>query len=51
MASRVRASQRLLVCWTGVYEIDSGSVTIDGHELSALDTTWLRGQVMAFINQ
>ena len=33
------------------YEIDSGSITIDGHELSSLDPTWLRGHVIGFINQ
>lgn len=33
------------------YDIDSGSITVDGHELSSLDPTWLRGHVIGFINQ
>ena len=33
------------------YDIDSGSIVLDGHELKSLDPTWLRGHVIGFINQ
>ena len=33
------------------YDIDSGSIILDGHELKSLDPSWLRGHVIGFINQ
>lgn len=33
------------------YDVNKGSVTIDGVDLRSLDPTWLRGQVIGFINQ
>lgn len=34
-----------------MYEADSGTVTLGGHDLSKLDPTWLRSRVIGFINQ
>ncbi|XP_064476662.1 mitochondrial potassium channel ATP-binding subunit-like [Ornithodoros turicata] len=33
------------------YDLKEGSITIDGHNLSELDPTWLRGKVIGFISQ
>ncbi len=33
------------------YDVDAGSVTIDGHDVRDLDPAWLRGRAMGFINQ
>ncbi|NWJ00763.1 ABCB8 protein, partial [Crypturellus undulatus] len=33
------------------YEPTRGSITLDGHELSSLDPSWLRGRVIGFISQ
>jgi len=33
------------------YDVDSGHVTVDGHDIRSLDPTWLRGRVIGFINQ
>ena len=33
------------------YDIESGSIILDGHELKTLDPMWLRGHVIGFINQ
>ena len=33
------------------YDVDKGSITIDGHDLRSLDPSWLRGHAIGFINQ
>lgn len=33
------------------YDVDSGSVSLDGHDLRILDPSWLRGRAIGFINQ
>lgn len=33
------------------YDVKEGSITIDGHDISDLDPTWLRGRVIGFISQ
>ena len=33
------------------YDIDSGSITIDGHDIRELDYSWVRGELIGFINQ
>uniref|UniRef100_A0A493SZM8 Mitochondrial potassium channel ATP-binding subunit n=1 Tax=Anas platyrhynchos platyrhynchos TaxID=8840 RepID=A0A493SZM8_ANAPP len=33
------------------YEPTQGSITLDGHDISSLDPSWLRGQVIGFISQ
>ncbi|XP_022257586.1 ATP-binding cassette sub-family B member 8, mitochondrial-like isoform X2 [Limulus polyphemus] len=33
------------------YDVDSGSITLDGKNLDQLDPKWLRGHVLGFINQ
>jgi len=33
------------------YDVDSGCVTVDGHDIRSLDPTWLRGRLIGFINQ
>ena len=33
------------------YDVDHGSIKIDGHDLRDLDPTWLRGKLIGFINQ
>ena len=33
------------------YNLDSGKITIDGHDIKDLDLNWLRGSLIGFINQ
>ena len=33
------------------YDVDAGSVSIDGVDLRALDPKWLRGRAIGYINQ
>lgn len=33
------------------YDVDGGSVTIDGRDIRSLDPTWLRGRAIGYINQ
>ncbi|KAJ8048881.1 ATP-binding cassette sub-family B member 8, mitochondrial [Holothuria leucospilota] len=33
------------------YDLEEGSITIDGHRLEKLDPSWLRGQTIGYINQ
>lgn len=33
------------------YDVDGGSVTIDGQDVRSLDPTWLRGRAIGYINQ
>ncbi len=33
------------------YEVNSGSISIDGHDIGTLDPSWLRGKAIGFINQ
>jgi ABC-type transport system involved in Fe-S cluster assembly fused permease/ATPase subunit len=33
------------------YDVDEGSVTIDGVDIRELDPSWLRGNCIGFINQ
>lgn len=33
------------------YDVKSGSIALDGHEITSLDPTWLRGHVIGFIHQ
>jgi len=33
------------------YDVQEGSVTIDGYDIRSLDPTWLRGRAIGFINQ
>ena len=33
------------------YDVDNGSVLVDGRDICDLDLKWLRGQVVGFINQ
>ncbi|NXS57763.1 ABCB8 protein, partial [Brachypteracias leptosomus] len=33
------------------YEPTQGTITLDGHDISTLDPSWLRGQVIGFISQ
>jgi ATP-binding cassette subfamily B (MDR/TAP) protein 8 len=33
------------------YDIESGIITIDGNDIKLLDPSWLRGEVIGFINQ
>ena len=33
------------------YEPDSGKIEIDGHQLSELDPSWLRRELLGYINQ
>lgn len=33
------------------YDVDSGKIFLDGHDLTVLDPTWLRGSVISFIHQ
>lgn len=33
------------------YDVNNGSITIDGEDLRSLDPSWLRGRVIGFINQ
>lgn len=33
------------------YEPTQGTITLDGHDISSLDPSWLRGHVIGFISQ
>ena len=33
------------------YDLESGSISLDGHDITSLDPTWLRGHVIGFIHQ
>jgi len=33
------------------YDVQGGSITIDGYDIRSLDPTWLRGRAIGFINQ
>lgn len=33
------------------YDVDSGCISVDGHDITGLDPTWLRGTVIGFIHQ
>ncbi|XP_033102051.1 mitochondrial potassium channel ATP-binding subunit-like [Anneissia japonica] len=33
------------------YDVDSGTITIDGYDLKTFDPSWLRGRAIGFINQ
>lgn len=33
------------------YDVDSGCISVDGHDIAGLDPTWLRGTVIGFIHQ
>ena len=33
------------------YDVQSGSISLDGHDIRSLDPAWLRGKVIGFINQ
>lgn len=33
------------------YDVDSGKIFLDAHDLTVLDPTWLRGSVIGFIHQ
>ena len=33
------------------YDLDSGVITIDGYDVKELDKSWLRGDLIGFINQ
>ncbi|NXK87055.1 ABCB8 protein, partial [Formicarius rufipectus] len=33
------------------YEPTAGTITLDGHDITSLDPSWLRGQVIGFISQ
>lgn len=33
------------------YDLKSGSIFLDGHDITSLDPTWLRGHVIGFIHQ
>jgi ATP-binding cassette subfamily B (MDR/TAP) protein 8 len=33
------------------YDVNAGSITLDGVDIRDLDPTWLRGQAIGFINQ
>lgn len=33
------------------YDVDSGKIFLDGHDITVLDPTWLRGHVIGFIHQ
>ncbi|KAG0723901.1 ATP-binding cassette sub-family B member 8, mitochondrial [Chionoecetes opilio] len=33
------------------YDVNRGSITIDGEDLRSLDPSWLRGRIIGFINQ
>jgi len=33
------------------YDVNSGQISLDGHDIRTLNPSWLRGQVIGFINQ
>lgn len=33
------------------YDVDSGCISVDDHDITSLDPTWLRGAVIGFIHQ
>ena len=33
------------------YDVDGGSISIDGHDIRQLDGRWLRGRAIGYINQ
>ncbi len=33
------------------YDLEHGSITIDGYDIKSLDPSWLRGRAIGFINQ
>jgi len=33
------------------YDVQEGSITIDGYDIRSLDPSWLRGRAIGFINQ
>lgn len=33
------------------YDVDSGSITIDGYNLDTLNPAWIRGELVGYINQ
>ncbi|GFR30602.1 mitochondrial potassium channel ATP-binding subunit [Trichonephila clavata] len=33
------------------YDVENGSITIDGHDIKSLDPSWLRGNVIGYIDQ
>lgn len=33
------------------YDVNSGKIFLDGHDITTLDPTWLRGSVIGFIHQ
>ena len=33
------------------YDVDSGSILLDGHDIKTLDPSWLRGKAIGFISQ
>ncbi|GFS43568.1 mitochondrial potassium channel ATP-binding subunit [Trichonephila inaurata madagascariensis] len=33
------------------YDVENGSITVDGHDIKSLDPSWLRGNVIGYIDQ
>ena len=33
------------------YDVDGGSITIDGHNVDRLSPAWIRGELVGYINQ
>ena len=40
-----------IIIFLRFYDVDNGSITIDGKDLRTLDPSWLRGRILGFINQ
>lgn len=37
--------------WYRFYDVDEGSITIDGRDIRSLNSSYLRGSVLGYINQ
>lgn len=43
--------KHLYVKWYRFYDVDEGSITIDGQDIRSLNSSYLRGNVLGYINQ
>lgn len=43
--------KNLYVKWYRFYDVDEGSITIDGRDIRSLNSSYLRGSVLGYINQ
>ena len=47
----ILACSSRLIFLSRFYDVQGGSITIDGYDIRSLDPTWLRGRAIGFINQ